>query len=64
MNDMRSTSKQTESQDLFKELVGDEVVFFNKDMGTENVFNSRTTSLDHSDECDCLDCESERDNVK
>ena len=39
MNDMRSTSKQTESQDLFKELVGDEVIFFNKDVGTENVFN-------------------------
>ena len=58
MNDMRSTSKQTESQDLFKELVGDEVIFFNKDVGTENVFNSRTTSLDHSDESDCLDCES------
>ena len=49
---MRSTSKQTESQDLFKELVGDEVIFFNKDMGTENVFNSRLKSLDHSDECD------------
>ena len=58
MNDMRSTSKQTESQDLFKELVGDEVIFSNKDVGTENVFNSRTMSLDHSDECDCLDCES------
>ena len=64
MNDMRSTSKQTESQDLFKELVGDEVIFFNKDMGTENVFNSRLKSLDHSDECDCLDCESDRVDVK
>ena len=64
MNDMRSTSKQTESQDLFKELVGDEVIFFNKDMGTENAFNSRLKSLDHSDECDCLDCESDRVDVK
>ena len=68
---MRSISNQSDtfdkgktSQDLFKELVGDDQLFFNKDANTENPFNSREISLDHSDECDCLDCESDRVDAK
>lgn len=41
-------------------LMGDDVILFNKDMDTEDSYSQRQTSLDHVDDCDCLDCENER----
>ncbi len=61
---MRSISNQSDtfdkgktSQDLFKELVGDDQLFFNKDADTEDPFHKREFALEHDDECECLEFE-------
>ena len=47
----------------FNTLLGGDLLFFNKDENTEGEFNTRINSLDHDEECVCLDCESGRDAV-
>ncbi len=48
------------SQSKFNALLGGDLLFFNKDENTEEQFTSRELSLVHDTDCDCLDCESER----
>ena len=42
--------------DGFKELLGEELIFFNKDKGTDEVYRLRKQSLEHDTECTCEDC--------
>lgn len=42
--------------DGFKELLGEELIFFNKDKGTDEVYRLRKQSLEHDTECTCDDC--------
>jgi len=44
----------------FDDLLGDDEVFFNKDMGTPDSFRMREALLEHDEECDCLKCFDER----
>ena len=43
--------------DGFKELLGEELIFFNKDKGTDEVYRLRKQSLEHDTECTCEDCD-------
>lgn len=40
----------------FKELLGEELIFFNKDKGTDEVYRLRKQSLEHDTDCKCNDC--------
>ena len=53
--------KGNTSESKFNSLLGGDLLFFNKDEGTEGEFNTRLSSLEHDEDCVCLDCESVRD---
>ena len=45
------------STNSFSDLLGDDLIFFNKDEEIETPFYKREQALDHDDECECLKCE-------
>ena len=60
---MKNISKEpsflTGQQMSFDDLMGDDITFFNKDMDTPTSYGLRKAILEHSDTCNCLDCEEE-----
>ena len=51
------TLNKDDSESAFGELLGDELIFFNKDESLDDPFRKRVSALEHDDECDCLECE-------
>lgn len=43
-------------RERFKELLGEDVEFFNKDANQPELFLLRKEVLDHADDCDCDKC--------
>ncbi len=54
---MTTIKKWKTPGDDFAELLGEEVIFFNKDEGTDTLFYKRENALEHDEECECLECE-------
>jgi hypothetical protein len=54
---MKTLNKHDDIEAKFSELLGDDVIFFNKDEEIETPFYKREQALDHDDECECLECE-------
>ena len=54
---MKTLKKQDEAESTFAELLGEEVIFFNKDESLDTPYYTREHALDHDDECECLECE-------
>ena len=56
---MRTLNKQDDIESAFGELLGEELIFFNKDESLDTPFRKRNVALEHDDECDCRECERE-----
>lgn len=56
---MKTLNKQDDTESAFGELLGEELIFFNKDESLDTPFHKRNVALEHDDECDCLECERE-----
>ena len=54
---MKTLKKQDEAESTFAELLGEEVIFFNKDESLDTPYYTREHALAHDDECECLECE-------
>ena len=54
---MKTLNKQDEVETAFSEILGEELIFFNKDADTDDPFHKREFALEHDDECECLECE-------
>ena len=44
------------STNSFSDLLGDDLIFFNKDVATENRFHKRRRAIEHDDDCSCSQC--------
>ena len=44
-------------KEMFKQLLGDDIEFFNKDANQSELFRLRKQVLDHADECECDNCQ-------
>lgn len=44
-------------KEMFKQLLGDDLEFFNKDANQSELFRLRKQVLDHADECKCDSCQ-------
>ena len=44
-------------KETFKKLIGDSMVFFNKDANQEDAFKARPKAINHIDDCPCNECE-------
>ena len=53
---MRTLNKD-DSESAFGELLGEELLFFNKDESMTDPYHKRLSALEHDDECDCIECE-------
>ena len=56
---MKTLNKQDDTESTFGELLGEELVFFNKDDSLDTPFRKRSLALEHDEESDCLECENE-----
>ena len=54
---MKTLNKQDGIESAFGELLGEELIFFNKDADTDDPFHKREHALEHDDECECLECD-------
>jgi len=54
---MKTLKKDDEVESAFAELLGEDMIFFNKDEDTDAPFYKRKYALDHDDECECVECE-------
>ena len=54
---MKTLNKQDKVESAFSDLLGDDVIFFNKDADTDEPFHKRQLALEHDDECECLECD-------
>ena len=57
-NISKNLSPLEEHQSTFDELLGK--TFFNKDLETPSSFGIRKAKIEHVDDCECLNCEEER----
>ena len=44
-------------KELFKNLLGDDIEFFNKDSNQSDLFRLRKQVLDHEEKCECNNCQ-------
>ena len=44
------------STNSFSDLLGDDLIFFNKDEATETPFHKRRGAMEHDDDCVCRQC--------
>ena len=54
---MKTLNKYDETEATFGELLGEDMIFFNKDEDIVDPFHKRLKALEHDDDCDCLECE-------
>lgn len=52
---MKNTSSLNR-QLSFSELLGNDLLYFNKDVDTKGEYNKRKKTLEHVDECECFAC--------
>lgn len=45
----------------FDDLLGDDMKFFNKDSDTPDSYRVRESLIEHSEGCECLDCEAKKE---
>ena len=57
-NILKNPSPLENHQMTFDDLMGDDTTFFNKDLDTPNSFGLRKALIEHSDDCECFECES------
>ena len=53
---MKNTYNEPES---LEDLMGSDTILFNKDYDSTEPYTKRKLSLEHVEDCECLDCENE-----